>query len=349
MLKRSVSILFKTVVPLLLGTYLVWYFFDSMAPKTEEVFYKAVKEANYGWIFLSLLLSLLALFSRAYRWKYLLEPIGYKTSFWHRYHAMMIGYIMNLTIPRAGEASRAGMLYRSNGVPFAKSFGTIVAERVFDVVMLLLVAFITAAMASDDFWKIKEQIENLQSDGDQMASGIFWGKMALLSLFLLGLAAFILLAGLRKKVIGFVKGLIQGVLSVFKIQHPFLFLGHTLLIWVLYITYFGICFFALEQTSHVPIQGIFLAFVAGSLGISLTNGGLGVFPLVVGMVVEYFLKDSSDFDRDGVGLALGMIIWSSQTLLVVVLGLVSFVLLPKNYNDEHVEVPENSPEDSLGQ
>lgn len=349
MLQRSVRILFKTVVPLLLGAYLVWYFFDSMQPNTKAAFYKAVKEANYGWIFLSLLLSLFALFSRAYRWKYLLEPLGYKTRFWHRFHALMIGYVMNLTIPRAGEASRAAMLYRSDEVPFSKSFGTIVAERVFDVLLLFSVVLITAAMATDDFWQLKRQIELSFPHTEQTNVWMFWLKTGFALLVLATVGALLLVASLRAKVVGFAKGLVQGGLSIFRTKNPWAFIGHSLFIWIMYLTYFGICFFSLEETSDLPVEGMLLAFVAGSVGISLTNGGLGIFPLVVGLVVDYFLQVKYGKKVEGVGAALGMIIWSSQTALVIILGLLSFVLLPKNYSNEHVKVSADTPEDTTGQ
>ena len=119
------------------------------------------------------------------------------------------------------------------------------------------------------------------------------------------------------------------MLSVFKTKNPFGFIGHTLIIWVLYVVYFAICFFALDETSDVPYTGMLIAFLAGSLGITLTNGGIGIFPLVVGLVVEYYLKDQYGDQAWGIGCALGTIIWASQTLLIIVLGMLSFFLLPK--------------------
>jgi glycosyltransferase 2 family protein len=332
-MKKIAGILLKTVLPLALGVYLIWYFFNSMEPAAKATFYKALREANYFWIFLSLLLSFFALLSRAYRWKYLLEPMGYKTSFWNRYHAIMIGYIVNLTIPRAGEASRAAMLYRSDGVPFSKSFGTILAERVFDLIMLLAVALIASIVGAGDFWKIKEMIEALGNDPES-ASKVQIVKWILVGVFGLAFAAVLLVKKLRQKVIGFIKGLFDGVLSVFKTKHPVAFIGHTLFIWILYVVYFAICFFALDETSKVPPTGMLLAFLAGSLGITLTNGGLGIFPIVVGLVIDYYLEAQYGDQVSGIGGALGMIIWSSQTLLIIVLGVISFFLLPKNYSKD---------------
>lgn len=332
-MKRTAGILLKTVLPLALGVYLIWYFFTSMEPEVEAAFYKALREANYFWIFLSLLLSFFALLSRAYRWKYLLEPMGYKTSLWNRYHAIMIGYIVNLTIPRAGEASRAAMLYRSDGIPFAKSFGTILAERVFDLIMLFSVALLASIVGAGDFWKIKGLIEDIGNDPES-ASKVQLIKWIVIGVFAAAFGVVVLIKKIRQKVIGFIKGIFAGVLSVFKTKNPVGFIGHTLFIWILYVVYFAICFFALDETSGVPAKGMLLAFLAGSLGITLTNGGLGIFPIVVGLVIEYYLKDEYGAQAQGIGWALGMIIWSSQTILIIILGVISFFLLPKNYSKD---------------
>src|SRR5699024_7124863 len=115
-------------VPLGIGIYLLWWFYSAMDAATKDVFFKAIKEANYFWIVLSMALGFLSHLLRAYRWKYMLEPIGYHPKFWHRYHALMIGYLMNLLVPRAGEATRGALLYQTDKVPFSKSFGTIITE-----------------------------------------------------------------------------------------------------------------------------------------------------------------------------------------------------------------------------
>jgi uncharacterized membrane protein YbhN (UPF0104 family) len=333
-MKKIVSILLKYLLPVGLGTYLVVYLFQSMEPKVKQAFFSAIDSANYFWIVLSLILSVLALFSRAYRWKYTLEPLGFNTSFWNRYHALMIGYLINLTIPRAGEASRAAMLFRSDGVPFAKSFGTIVAERVVDLFMLFTITVITATLTAQDFWEMKGRIESTFGGGNE---GGTWFLFVVGVAFLLICATLYFSKSIRVKVVGFIRGLFQGLFSVFRSRNWPLFAMHTLIIWMLYLIYFGLPFFALEPTALVPLEGMMLAFIAGSVGITLTNGGLGVFPLLVGLVVEFYLGPNFGDEAKGYGYALGMIIWTSQTLLVVLLGVLSFVLLPKNFRkDEQV-------------
>jgi uncharacterized protein (TIRG00374 family) len=333
--KFSPLALLKTVVPLALGVYLIWYFFASMTPESKTYFYKAIRETNYGWIALSLMLSFCAYLSRAYRWKYVLEPLGYKTKFWNRYHALMIGYLVNMTIPRAGEASRSAMLYRSDGVPFSKSFGTIIAERAVDLCMLASVALLTAFIGYDDFQAIFSQIKT-QFTPTETEGGFPW-KMVIYAVLGLGFVLVVLLmifnSSIKQKIMGFVKDVFAGLFSILKSKNPLAYAGHTLLIWFLYILYFAIPFLSLEETKDFPLDGILLGFIAGSLGITFTNGGIGAFPILIGMVVVFVMGDENP-NALAVGNALGMIIWSSQTILLIVMGLISLVLLPKNFEKE---------------
>lgn len=334
-LKGKIFKTLKISLPLLLGFFLIWYFFASMSQEALAFFYTALENANYLWIAAALLLSVLAYFIRAYRWKYTLEPLGYRPSFWNRYHSMMIGYLVNMTIPRAGEASRAAMLYRSDKVPFAQAFGTVIAERAVDLIMLAVVSFITMLLAYDDFFEIFSQI-NAEFSGPKSATALnlrFW--LYTLLVLALGVTIFVLLVSsrLRTKLNTFIKDVFAGIFSVLRCKNPLLFFGHTLLIWILYIAYFGIAFFSMEETSDFPPEGILMGFIAGALGISFTNGGIGTFPFLVGLVIVFYLKDS-DPNAQAIGNALGMLIWVSQTLLLIFLGLISLFLLPKNHSKE---------------
>lgn len=340
MSKRLIIALIKTVVPLLLGTYLIWYSFSNMSKEQEVEFYKAIKEANYIWIFIAVVLSFIAFISRAYRWKYALEPLGLKTKFWNRYHAIMIGYIMNLTIPRAGEASRAAMLYRSDGVSFTTSFGTIIAERAVDFLILLTIGAIGAYLGYDDFILLMDKIKKYGLGNGDSQGGFPWkyvifGVVGALGAVLLTL--FIKSVAFRTRIIGFARDVFAGLFSIFRLKQPIAYIGHTLLIWSCYLLMFGLPFFCLEQTSHFTLAGVFMGFIAGSLGVIFTNGGIGTYPVLVGLVVAFYIGDKYPETAFGIGTALGWIIWLSQTLLLIILGLISLVLLPKNYTPENVE------------
>lgn len=337
MSKKVILTFVKTVLPLLLGVYLVWYFFSSMSAASKELFYKAIFEANYLWILLSLILGVIAYLSRAYRWKYMLEPLGYETKFWNRYHAVMIGYLINLTIPRAGEASRCGMLYRSDGVPFSTSIGTIIAERAVDLVVLVGIAFLTVFVAGQDAMAIKVQIESTFGGASGSTDGLpwkllFYGIIAVIGLIFSYL--FVFKPTIRAKLISFVREVLKGLFSIFKTKNPFGYLLHTAIIWGCYLVMFALPFQSLVQTQDIPLAGILVGFIAGSLGITFTNGGIGTYPLLVGLVVAFYIGKDYPKDAQAIGNALGMLVWVTQTLLMIVLGLLSMVLLPTNYKTD---------------
>ncbi len=340
MTKKTILTLVKTVLPLLLGVYLIWVFFTGMSEEAKLLFYKAIREANYFWIVLSMILSFVAFLSRAYRWKYVLEPLGFQTKFSNRYHAVMIGYIMNLTIPRAGEASRSAMLYRSDGIPFSSSFGTIIAERAVDLVVLISIACLTAFLGYSDFLEIKSQIEIKFGGTIPNSTDSFSLKMVFYSVVLLvGLVFsyfYIFKTKFRLKFINFSKDILVGLFSIFKLKQPWSYLFFTFIIWGSYVAMFALPFLALKETAGIPVSGILLAFIAGSLGIMFTNGGIGTFPLLVGLVVAFYLRRDFiiDSEAQAVGNALGMLLWVSQTLIMILLGLISLILLPKNYSND---------------
>lgn len=336
-MKNQLFKVLKFIIPLLIGFYLMWYFWNAMSPADKESFFRALNEANYFWFFLSLVLSFFSHFSRAFRWKYMLEPIGYKTKFMSRYNALMIGYIMNLLIPRAGEASRAGVLYQTEKVPFTKSLGTIIAERVFDLIMLGVVVLLALFFSYDDLMLLIDQNASLNdTEAAKGSSSILYVLGGVFVTFIIvGALVWKFVPKIKNKFVGLFKDIIAGVFSVFKSEHPWHFIGHTLLIWVLYISFFGVCFFSLESTQAVPFGGILIGFIAGTLGVMFTNGGMGAYPMLVGIVITFYLGSTLGEDEaKGVGNALGMMIWSTQTILMIVLGLVSLFLVQKEKKKE---------------
>ena len=339
MFKKYFIKVLKTILPLLLGVYLIWHSFASLSDKDEIQFYKAIKEANYFWIISGLIFSVLALFSRAHRWKYALEPIGYKTKFWHRYHAIMIGYLVNYTIPRAGEASRAAMLYKSDEIPFTTSFGTIIAERAVDFIVLAFLGCLTAFTAYDDFFELIGQIKSFDFGSSAQSTSTFPWKLIILSTIgligVVGIIVFIKSKKIRDKIIQFGKEVISGLFSILKLDNPKGYIFHTLFIWIAYLLMFALPFLSLKETANFPFSGILLGFIAGSLGIILTNGGIGTYPILVGIVVAFYLGKDYPEHAFAIGTALGWIIWLSQTLLMIILGLISLILIPNNFTKEH--------------
>ena len=329
MTKSSFFSLFKILISIALGVYLTWYIFDNMSENDIAVFKAAIFDSNPWLIALSLLLAFITYLSRAYRWKYTLHPLGFNSSFKNQYHSLMIGYLVNMTIPRAGEFTRALMLKRSDNIAVAGSFGTIVTERIIDMLILLSITFGTVFLNKSEAYAIMSNLKKgfLGETSTKESHISYW------ILGVLGSVVVVLILNkkLRDKVLGFLRSLKEGIMSIFKMQKLGAYIFHTLLIWGAYLLMFALPFWALEETANIPVSGMFLAFIFGAIGISFTNGGMGAYPLLIGITTAYYLNEMGVPDSLAIGNALGMVIWATQTIFLILLGLISLVLMPKKY------------------
>ena len=329
----NINTLLKVLVSLGLGVYLTWYLFDIMSEEDIAVFKKTIINSNYWLITLSLILALVSYFSRAYRWGYTLWPMGYKSSFKNQYHSIMIGYLVNMTIPRAGEFSRAVMLKRSDNIPIGPGFGTIVTERIIDMIIMFSLAALAILISPNEtsiiFKRIKESFVGTSSEDG--GSGFWMYALIVFGLILLGL---LFITRIRQRILEFLNSLKEGLSSIFKVKQYWAYLFHTLIIWISYLVMFALPFYAIEGTSNVPFSGMLLAFSFGALGISFTNGGMGAYPLLIGITTAYYLQKQGVENADAIGNALGMVIWATQTIFLILLGLISLVLMPRKYNTD---------------
>jgi uncharacterized membrane protein YbhN (UPF0104 family) len=330
--KKGIINILKIGIPLLIGVYLIWYFYSIMDEEEKTALFQHVKSANYFWIFLSLVAGLLSHISRAVRWRYMVDPLGKRIGFWTSYHAIMIGYFVNLFIPRAGEATRAVVLSKTEKVPFPKLFGTIIAERAIDLVFLAIICLVTIYFQYDNWELIQTRMTILN---DQLAGdSVDDGGWSIKSIILIAIGVGVLVVGglmifkaeLRQKVVNLFKGFLEGGLSIFKSKNPIAFILHSLFIWIMYVSMFAVCFLALPETAHMPIGGIFAGFVAGTIGFIVVQGGIGVYQALVALVITTYLYPEFDKPIHSVGLALGWIIWLSQNLMVLLLGLISYLM-----------------------
>ena len=306
---------------------------DHLSIENIEIFKKAIVHSNYWLIGLSLFLALLSYFSRAYRWGYTLWPMGYKSSFKNQYHSLMIGYLVNMTIPRAGEFSRAIMLKRSDNIPVGPSFGTIVTERIIDMLIMLSLAILAIVMSPKEtsliFTRLKE---SFTGPADQSYHGDIWVYIFIAIVVVLLLL--LCVKPIRQRIQEFLMSLKDGLSSIFKVKQYWGYLLHTLFIWVSYLVMFALPFYAVDGASSVPFSGMLLAFCFGALGISFTNGGMGAYPLLIGVTTAYYLENQSVENADAIGYALGMIIWATQTIFLILLGLISLILMPRKYDSK---------------
>ena len=315
-MKKSTIKILKIILPLTLGVFLIWYSLNSASPQEREDLFNNITSANPWFILLSMLFGLLSHLSRAHRWKYLLEPMGYNPKFMNRFMAVMVAYLANFGIPRSGEILRGVTLSSYEDIPFEKVFGTIISERIADFLMLLSVVGIAMIMQTDDLlgYFQNNQINPILTFG------------ILIALLIIGIFILKLIKrskhGIFVKFKKFAKGLLEGMRSILKMKHKWAFIFHTLFIWVMYVLMFYVIIFTVPELASTSFGVVMVAFVVGSFAISATNGGIGVYPIAIGASMMLFGIEKQD------GEAFGWIAWGTQTLLIVVVGGLSFLFLP---------------------
>ena len=315
-MKKALIKSLKIGLPIAIGVYLSWYFFSGLTDKQLDQTKNAFYNANYFWIFLSLFISFLSHISRSYRWLFLLETMGYKPKFSNAYHAVMSGYVINFTVPRSGEIARAGLLASYEKVPFEKGFATIVVERVVDVIMLGIVVLISGLLQTDS-----EAFSQITQSPEGESSNLIWYILLAGAVFgIIGLIFYFK----NKKIKTFINekllGFYDGLKSIWTMKKKWAYIFHTVFIWVCYVSSIYIAALAFEETKDITVGCVFGMFVVGAAAISLLPGGIGAYPAWLTSVLLIYGIDFAGF---------GIFTWVGQTLMLVVLGLISLFLIQR--------------------
>jgi len=323
MFKKRAIQLAKILLPVALGLYLVWHIYRQLSPAQRDDLFYAFERANYLWVVLSVGMGLLSHWIRGYRWKFQLEAMGYHPKTANSFMAVMIGYIVNLALPRVGEVSRAAALAKYEKIPFQKSFGSILSERTVDFIILLGITITTVFLQYDLLESFSEDLQG--SFLEKLSSGGIWIALFLALVLFIGLI-FILRRfshiPLVEKIRNFLWELVEGLRSIVRMKRRGAYLLATAAIWFLYIGMFWICFFALEETSDLGASAIFAGFVLGSFAIVIIPGGIGAFPAgIMQSLALYGVAEES-------GFALGWILWFSQTIMILLFGGASMIAMP---------------------
>ncbi|GAA3632680.1 lysylphosphatidylglycerol synthase transmembrane domain-containing protein [Flavivirga jejuensis] len=291
---------------------MVWY---SLSQISIDELVEYFKKADYTWIVLGMFLGLLSHLSRAYRWRFQLEPMGYRVRLGNSIMAVFATYLINYTIPRAGEVARASILTNYEDVPFEKGFGTIVAERIADMIVMLGIIAVTLFLQFDFIYGFL--IEKF--DPTKIIIAFIAGIILMVFFF-----RFIKKSDFKIaiKIRTFINGLIEGAFSIFKMKKKWAFIFHTLFIWGMYVLMFYVTTFSFEQTQNIPFAAILIGFIAASFSIAATNGGIGSYPeaIVLAFLLFNIPEDPSR--------AFGWIMWGSQTLMIIIFGGLSLIYLP---------------------
>jgi uncharacterized membrane protein YbhN (UPF0104 family) len=329
---KQLKSIFQYLIFLGLGIFLIWLSVKDLKPAEIEQLQDSLKKANYLLLIPVLGAVLLSHWSRAVRWKILMKPLGHTPSTTNTFFAVMVGYLANLAVPRLGEVLKCTILARYEKVPADKLIGTIVAERAFDLICLLIVIFLTIVTQLDKIGGFAMDLfrgnEKLSSLAQNLSNHWYWWV-------LIGLLLVVLIRGLLKrinknenpsglllKVKTIVKGVAQGVMSVRYVENKGLFFFHTALIWALYLGSIRVGFYAMSATAHLGMPEALSILSFGSIAMIITQGGIGAYQYLIQKVMRVYALNDVE------GLAFGWLLWGAQTIIVLLIGLLCLSLLP---------------------
>ncbi len=335
MKNKSIGKYLKYVLSFGISLGLLWYLFKD---ENLESLINQAKNANYSWILLSILIAMISHLIRAYRWKLFVKPLGYEISVFRSFLAVMIGYVTNLVLPRMGEFVKCGALKKLEQVPVSKSLGTIITERVIDLLMLAITLTLTFLL---EYNKLKDYLFDVFGQKLQALDERFSFNYLILLCLAGGLGIAILLFVNRNrfkhhpfaiKMKTFLTDLWEGLTSIRKINNQLGFWLSSVMIWVLYYLMSYIVVFALPSTSNLsPIAGLTI-LAMGSIGMAApVQGGIGTYHfMVTGVLVLYGIDQSQ-------GILFTTLLHTSQTVGVIIVGVISLFIsanLVKKVGDE---------------
>jgi len=286
------------------------------------------KTVNYFWILLVILAFMMSNLSRAMRWNMLIQPLGYPVRLFNTFWATMAGYFANMALPRMGEVIKPGLVSRYEKVPMETLVGTIVVDRILDVIMLASLIGLTFLLELDRIWGFVSA--SAFQDGEELGSLLTnkWvlGILILGVVTISGLLIFrkqLMATTLFKKLKTILLGFWEGILSIKKLENPGLFIFHTLFIWLMYYLMTYLCFFAFDPTSNLPLLAGLTVFVFGGLGMVIpAPGGMGSYQyLVTQALILYGVGGDSAF-------SFSMIIFITVSVCNIFFGIIAFILLP---------------------
>lgn len=322
-MNKKFKSLLQVLISLAIGFFLIWIIYKDLTEEDKANIVNSFREANYWWIVASLAVALLSHVFRAYRWKYPLDSLQLKVDMPNRFAAVMIGYLANLALPRVGEVTRCAVLARYKKLPFEKLFGTVLAERLVDALILL---FITALAVVIQLDVLSEFITKTFGPVLDKAQNMVF--MAIIALLVLA-AAFVGWKFLQRSTHPFalkfrdkMGGLIDGFATLKTMKGQVGFYFHTFLIWLSYFVMYVLTFKCFPETAEVPVSGMLASFALGGLSIVAVQGGLGAYPLAIMLILAVYGVEES------LGYAFGWIVWVAQTAQIIVVGFLAMLAMP---------------------
>ena len=308
------------IISLAIATALLLYLFQGF---DFEVIVTLFKKADYKWVILSGILVIASHITRAYRWKLLLQPLGHNPSLYTSFLAVMSGYFINLVIPRGGEVARSGLLQKMDGTPATKAFGTIVLERLIDVLILGILTLILLAVEAEQITQILTNSLSTKLSGLQsklylivIAGSVF---LVIAVLIFFRFKKKIQQSFLYAKGLEIAKKVLEGAASILKVKNQAAFWFHTIAIWVMYYFMAYILFQCFPVTSDLSLRVGFSVLVVGAMGMAApVQGGIGAYHFLITAVLTFYLKDKNLTYNEILGIVTFM--HAAQTLITILMG-----------------------------
>jgi uncharacterized protein (TIRG00374 family) len=321
-LKNTVGKILKFLIFFNLGIFIFWLIYKDQ--DIERIKSVLKNEVNYFWVVISLVIGLVSHISRTLRWGLMIEPIGHKPRFGNTFMAVMIGYLMNMAFPRMGEISRCGVIARYEKISFTKLFGTVVAERLIDVISLLLLLLIVI------FSQFGQMISFLKRNPEieEKLTHVFTSPLLISAVIVFIVVAYLLRNTFKqttifKKIVHILKNFKEGFISIRSIKQKGWFWFHSVFIWFCYYLMLYAIFFAFDFTSILnPIAGL-TTFVFASFGmVAPVQGGIGAWHF---MAIEGLRLYGVAYEN---GVIFAFVAHTSMTVMIIALGLISMLILP---------------------
>lgn len=322
------------LVLLIAGCLLMWFTFKG---QDIDQLLKSIKSADYRWIAAAIFITFLSHYIRGLRWRMLIRPLGFAPSAVNTYHAVMVGYLANLAFPRMGEITKCGILNKTDHIPVNSLIGTVITERFFDLLFLLIVLASAILLRFETIsgfvtLQLSFLVEKIVKSGTILA-------MVALGFILVSALAFWFISSALKKDSAFAlkfknltTGLKNGILSVLEMENKGLFIAYSILIWTMYLLSTWFCFYAISATSSLGFAEAVAILGIGGIGMTApVQGGIGAYHWIVSEGLLLFNISKTD------GLAYATINHSTQTLFVIVAGFISLIyifIFNKNYQKQ---------------
>jgi uncharacterized protein (TIRG00374 family) len=322
MLHPRIKQILQVLISLGLAVWIFWFLYKDIE---VETLWSQVKTSNWFWIGFSLVISLFGFWLRGWRWTLLMDMSeGKKVTYGESYHAVMVGYLANLVVPRAGEVARCGVLTRTNGISLGQLLGTVIIERSIDLLFLIGTILLAFLIENQLFISLANQLVNLEQ--------IFQGILDNLPIIIGAFGVFILFgylifrrfrqSGLIQKIQGFLRDIYGGVKGISRLSNPWGFWLSSLLIWIIYFSTMYAVSMGIASTANLSPGEVLLVMVMGSIGmVAPVQGGIGTFHALVAFILIQLGIAEQD------GKIFAAIIHGTQLILILIAGLISWVYM----------------------